>query len=424
MSRDLLFPLTISEVVNAVDFPWSPGARRLRSRLVCEFELIPEDAKARVLGLAEEKKEEIRRRQRRRMQEERRQATVPPIGPQGVDTAKFMDLPSAEDVRRCHSAYLHELSNNVLREVVCVVCALETRQSECTATAVDSIPNGRLLAPSHTHPAHTLERDMLLECSALFDGADVEGVRYGWICDVCLKTLKAGVRPKLALANNMWIGSVPDELCNLTVPEQMLIALHYPKAFVYKLFTRDGVIRDPELLQRGMSGNVTVYPIELKDIVGMLEGNLLPRRPELLASVIAICFVGLGRLPKRWLKGTFRVRRGVVHTALRWLKQNNPLYRDMEISEERLLLLPENSVPRELLATVRTERSATTARREREGYVPDSDSSESEDDDSAPSREAETRETETEMDSLSAASESDSESGAEARRGENIRNDL
>lgn len=420
MARDELHPLTISEVIDAVDFPWSAGARRLRSQLIIEFQMLPLDARQRVLSLVEEKRLQVRITDAARFHQRTngRGAASATVALHQDDIAKFMDLPNTDEIRACHSAYLKQLSNDVLREVICIVCATEARECLCTATALDNIPNGQLLEPTHPHPAQRLHRGMLLEEAGVVGPSDGGGDSCGWICDACMKLLKAGVRPKLALANNMWIGSVPDELRVLTVPEQMLVALHYPKAFVYKLFTRDGVIRDPDLLQRGMSGNVTVYPIELKDVVGMLEGNLLPRRPELLVSVIAICFVGVGRLPQRWLKGTFRVRRAVVHTALQWLKRNNPLYRDIEISEERLLLLPVDSVPRELLSTVRTERSATTARREREGYVLDSESSESESDDGPVDTQPREGQDEMEIDSLSSSSDMEDERQPQPDAGE------
>ena len=44
-------------------------------------------------------------------------------------------------------------------------------------------------------------------------------------------------------------------------------------------------------------------------ISSMLHGNLMPRPPAVLASVISVTFIGLGDLPKHWLRTTFRVRR-------------------------------------------------------------------------------------------------------------------
>ena len=44
------------------------------------------------------------------------------------------------------------------------------------------------------------------------------------ICDQCRKAIRANKIPKLALANNLWIGKVPEELKCLRFVEKILIA--------------------------------------------------------------------------------------------------------------------------------------------------------------------------------------------------------
>jgi hypothetical protein len=56
-----------------------------------------------------------------------------------------------------------------------------------------------------------------------------------WICFECLKALL----PKLVLVNNLWIGDVPSVLSVLTIPEQLLIACHFPRCYIFKLFPRN-----------------------------------------------------------------------------------------------------------------------------------------------------------------------------------------
>ena len=70
-------------------------------------------------------------------------------------------------------------------------------------------------------------------------------------------------------------------------------------------------------------------------ISSMVHGNMMPRPPAVLASVISVTFVGLGKLPKHWLKSTFHVRRRVVFEALCWLKENNgKCYGNVEIDSQ------------------------------------------------------------------------------------------
>ncbi|KAL1709622.1 hypothetical protein EV121DRAFT_171506, partial [Schizophyllum commune] len=155
--------------------------------------------------------------------------------------------------------------------------------------------------------------------------------------------------PPLSLANNMWIGRIPWILQQLTVPEQLLISLLYPRVLVFKLRPKTVGAGVPETLQRGMRGNVSSYRIDLNGVVEMVEGDMLPRHPSILPAVLSITMVGVGPLPKNWMKTTFKVRRQLLRDALYTLKDiGNKYFRDVAISEERLALLPEDDVPEEL----------------------------------------------------------------------------
>jgi len=94
----------------------------------------------------------------------------------------------------------------------------------------------------------------------------------------------------------------------LTLPEQMLIAQHFPRCYVVKLYPWDGRVSNPSLLQRGLVGNVTLYNLNVNAVTAMLEGQMLPHPAIQLASVLAITFIGSKKLPKTWLKTTFQVR--------------------------------------------------------------------------------------------------------------------
>ncbi|KZV82190.1 hypothetical protein EXIGLDRAFT_778907, partial [Exidia glandulosa HHB12029] len=203
----------------------------------------------------------------------------------------------------------------------------------------------------------------------------------GDVCQECFQSLKQSHKPKYALANGLWIGHVPPELRDLTLPEQMLISLRYPRVYVYKMYPKDKPVAGrPELLQRGMRGNLTSFALNTEKILDMLTGNILPRPPRLLASVIAVSFIGTGKLPKRWLTETFRVRRRRVYEALCWLKAHNPMYAGFTIDEAHLQALPEDGVPIELAATLRGSDDDSAAQRERETYVPDEEGERAEDD--------------------------------------------
>lgn len=196
-----------------------------------------------------------------------------------------------------------------------------------------------------------------------------------WTCIECLRSLTLDRLPKYAPTNDMWIGNVPPELTMLTLPEELLISRHYPKCYIVKLFPKEKRNIRPSDLQRAIRGNVTLYNMNTNDVVKMLEGQLMPQSVASLSSIIAITYIGTQKLRKNWLKSTFRVQRRVVHDALLWLKNHNPLYGDITISMERLVDLPEDDVPSDIMAIIRHENDENVALRESEGYIPVDDSS-------------------------------------------------
>ncbi|KAF9778134.1 hypothetical protein BJ322DRAFT_1015049 [Thelephora terrestris] len=191
------------------------------------------------------------------------------------------------------------------------------------------------------------------------------------ICRECLSDLKRtpSLPPKFSLANNLWIGAVPAELSTLTFPEQLLIAHLYPRVYVFKLFPKSGA-GSADGLQRGMRGNVSTYELNAGAVVAMVEGQLMPRPPAVLSSLIAITYIGIGCIPKNWIHSTFRVRCFHVARALAWLKANNPkYYGDIVISQRQLDQLPEDDVPDEILGVIRQSNDTGLIDQESSGYV-------------------------------------------------------
>ena len=235
------------------------------------------------------------------------------------------------------------------------------------------LPNKHRLLPRQPHPQHDLYEGLLLEPNG------VEGMPANYkvaCCGCCLNDLKKNkeVPPRYALANDMWIGHVPWALQVLTMPEQLLISQVYPRVFIFKLFPKKaGRVHDPSQLQRAMRGNVTSYAMDTKGVASMVEGKLLPQRPNILASLISVTYIGPGQLSKAWLLPTFWVRRAVVHEALLWLKANNPHYASIDVSSANLAELPVDDVPSELTDVMRQTTDVGVLDGENDGYVPEED---------------------------------------------------
>jgi hypothetical protein len=140
----------------------------------------------------------------------------------------------------------------ILTITTCGVCARNVNviAGKVTKYPITSLPNAHRLIPKIPHPSHTLFGGKLLEPKGV-EGADAVVT----VCKECLDALKkpADLPPQYSLANNMWIGNVPWELQRLTFPEQLLIALVYPRVYVFKLYPKKiGGACDAATLQRGM----------------------------------------------------------------------------------------------------------------------------------------------------------------------------
>lgn len=171
--------------------------------------------------------------------------------------------------------------------------------------------------------------------------ANDDGTGHLELCTTCLRSLRRGSMPKHALANRLYPGPVPDELNDLTMVEECMIARARAKSWIVKLQETESGSASPTS-QRGLKGHTIIYPQQPDKLATVLP----PAVGETL-TFICIIFVGSSSLTKEWLRNSAKplvVRREKVRTALMWLKANNPLYKDVNIHEENLHALPEEDV--------------------------------------------------------------------------------
>ena len=286
------------------------------------------------------------------------------------DSGEFLEFPSDAVRKSCYREFYEATSNAALELVVCAVCAREQgrQPDKVSSMALEEIPSPSRLTPSQPHQQHTLFDGMLLQP----EGITRQGERLVInICGECLRDLQKATHlpPKFSLANNLWIGAVPAELGCLTFPEQLLIAHLYPRVYVFKLFLKSGG-GPTDGMQRGMRGNMSTYELNVDAMTAMVEGKLMPRPPTILSSLIAVTYIGVGNISKKWLHSTFRVRRHHVARALRWLQEHNPkYYGDITISGTQLDQLPEDDIPDEILGLIRQSNDAGLVDQESSGYV-------------------------------------------------------
>ncbi|RDB17999.1 ATP-dependent DNA helicase RRM3 [Hypsizygus marmoreus] len=295
-------------------------------------------------------------------------ASAPHITPMdgAIDTSTFMRLPSRQTLDALTAAFIDRTGNDAMRLTSCCVCAREIEAKLAKACSINDIPSQHLLSPAYPHPQHELRNGMLLHLHSVDRKGDTQ------VCLECDRKLRSMTRPAYALANNMWIGDIPHELAVLTLPERLLIAKYFPAAYIVKLFPKKlGAENwDKKTMHSGLRGNVSTYRLDQAEIAAMVDGRNMPPPARILSALIGVTFVSPKQVKENTLPAFLMVRRRRIREALLWLKAHNPLYRDIVISEERLLELPENAVPMEIIVGTKYTDDMTTLAREHETYVP------------------------------------------------------
>jgi hypothetical protein len=151
------------------------------------------------------------------------------------------------------------------------------------------------------------------------------------ICELCRFHVCKEKVPRLALANNLWIGKVPEELSSLRYVEKMLISkVRHTCAYVK---VASGM--------RKMKANIIAFESPVPKIY-----SILPPPREDLDDVLGILFTGPKEPTLKDFAWTpFLVRRNAVIKALEWLKLNHTDYADIQISHENMQQYQEDSPP-------------------------------------------------------------------------------
>ena len=241
-------------------------------------------------------------------------------------------------------------SSTALSNFTCACCARDLPIGERIRKAAADIDLSLLEGPvAHWNDSAFLPPPTPFTTGLLKDKLiDVHGVVMGddgnvtlELCNACSRGLRRGKVPKYALANKMYVGPVPQELSDLTMIEESMIARARAKSWIVKLQEHDSVSSSPTA-QRGVKGHTIIYPQQPGELA-----SILPRPVAETLTFICVIFVGSTTLTKAWLREKAKplvVRREKVRSALEWLRENNPLYKDIKIDGQNLDALPENDV--------------------------------------------------------------------------------
>ncbi|KAJ8590527.1 hypothetical protein M405DRAFT_861259, partial [Rhizopogon salebrosus TDB-379] len=239
LSRDDIALLSVQEIMSHAG-PFMPISRHMRRNKTLLIDSVYQQAIAQPSHPLYEQLEASARLKllvRQEKQTRKRKAiSDPPNEPKRPRMADwqhsaFMSLPTDQERRDCHSRFIDATGSQALAQGVCAVCAREcgVMDDKLTPWRLPDVPNGHRLIPAQSHPAHDLFDRMLLDPAGVTQstaGSTAE------ICSSCINQLRdsrSSSPPALSLANGMWIGRVPWQLQVLTFPEQLLIALLYPR---------------------------------------------------------------------------------------------------------------------------------------------------------------------------------------------------
>ncbi|KAH7909529.1 hypothetical protein BJ138DRAFT_1010638, partial [Hygrophoropsis aurantiaca] len=152
------------------------------------------------------------------------------------------------------------------------------------------------------------------------------------ICNQCRSSLLAERMPRLALANNLYRGSLPIEFHDLTWVEEMVCAIYRATAHVTRLFNST----DPSVA-RVMHGNTCAHEMNVVSIA-----SVLPRTIADINDALSVVFIGPEKFDCKNLNSIFRVRKHKIQAWLMFLKQHNRLFESIPIDMTRLSAFPDD----------------------------------------------------------------------------------
>ena len=126
-----------------------------------------------------------------------------------------------------------------------------------------------------------------------------------------------------------------------------------------------------------MRGNVSTYCLNAEDVANVVDPIMRPPSPTILATTIDITIIRPQNHPECTMPGFLHVKWSRIKDALRWLKNNNPLWENITISDDQLdLYSDEDCIPETIKVTMTYSDQIAVVDRERAEYVTDDEDEE------------------------------------------------
>ena len=274
---------------------FSRAQKRSRAALKEAVDELPEEDRDAIIHAA------------RRIKRQRSEEGVDPVVMAGsVEPDQFFETVTEELRQERIAKFIDATGNDAMKTGECAICAGMFHRREMSSMSMDDLRETKKIEPIEAHPAHILTDGMLLHNTPDSVFTTEGGQPFARTCGSCQSSIEKKKMPGLSLANGMWIGDIPLELKVLTLPERILIARHFPAAYIVKLFpkkkgARNWAARDG--LHSALQGNVSTYRLNTTDVALMTQGNMMPPPSQILAATIGVTFVGPSNLPEKTLPG-------------------------------------------------------------------------------------------------------------------------
>ena len=274
-----------------------------------------------------------------------------------AENAWYTPVPDPVKATGILSYWRETLGDDFLPIYYCVFCQLKYPRSSLALEDWRRLIPGELAATFHPRT----------QCGICFPVEESEVL----CCTNCSKSLQQCKIPRECQVNQLSIPCnhlYPAELSCLTPVEERLIAIGVSYCLITK-FHIDPESQKPTNVnyRKLVKSHVTVFA---NDVVGV--SRVLPPSIDDIAEQVRVIWVGPNTPKPKDISGLMSVSRRRVSQALLWLKQNNPLYRDIEINEEEMRQWgnDEDWVPPQFLADICHVRDSEAEQGERAGYVP------------------------------------------------------
>jgi hypothetical protein len=249
-------------------------------------------------------------------------------------------------------AFRSETSQAHLQLRTCCVCQESNYAREMHECAVGNIPNVSLLER---------EGQSIIYLGDKSANGDV------LICPSCMKKLNHAKKPeppKNSIFYTPLGGDLPEELKDLTFPEQMMISPIMCKAYVIKLVSYG----HPNQAQRGVKGNCIAFLQDVHHVATTLPDLEAP------SKYLQVCFVGDETSPAklRQVKKVLKVRKEKVLRALEFLCKNHAGFKKLNITidYDKINQLPDDDIPADIIDNMVLDTDVAQALGEHSSYIP------------------------------------------------------